>query len=93
MDFEMLSPTRKLKFCKLYLEFEIFVFYSFTILVMHNSSPGVSQEKLNKNLLCGISNRKSGSHFGFRFEDENVLWRQKVQSRESSPVAENRFIF
>lgn len=39
MDFEILSPTRKLKFCKLYLEFEIFVFYLFIILIIHNSFP------------------------------------------------------
>ena len=42
MDFEILSPTRKLKFCKLYLESDIFVFYLFIILITHNSFPGVS---------------------------------------------------
>lgn len=73
LGFEMLSWRKKLKFFKLYLEFENFYF------INSCSFPGVSQEK--KNIIfffCGISKRKSGPQFGFCFQTEKILWRQKV---------------
>lgn len=51
----------------------------------------MSQEKLNKNILCRISNRNSGTQFGFHFQMK--MWRQEVQPGKCSRRAEKLFIY